>query len=513
MKWFVCGITASVIIGAATVPASAQRVDPMAGTPLTIDEAERRAMDLNPQVAEARLNIDAADFTLVQREAAFGTNVSTTFNQRGQNRRSTSQLTGGTGVTSVTTDTMSFGAGLSKPLEWGGGSFSLNFDNSRNASSDLFSTFNPSFSSTISTSYAQPLLRGFSIDQTRQTLMQARIDRDTTEIGVQQLMAQIEGNVRRAYWELVFTVEAIETARTSVELAEQQLEDNQVRLEVGTITQIDVLTSQAEVASRRQALVQAEGNWRSAQVALKQLIVSDTMDPMWSTTIVPTSRPVFEGSADALDLSGAINRALANRTDIEQQRRQADTINLNLRLLQDQRKPAMDFNFALSFNGIGGTELARGGLGAPGTVINPGGYLDALSSIGNLDFPTWTLGLNVSMPINSRASDAAIARSRVQQQQLATRLSSMELQIAAAITRIADQVLNAEQQLEAAAVARELSEQRLDLENARLDVGLSTTFFVFQAQRDLATAQNNELRALLNYRTSMVDFEQAQIAP
>ena len=180
-----------------------------------------------PRWPKARLNIDAADFTLVQREAAFGTNVSTTFNQRGQNRRSTSQLTGGTGVTSVTTDTMSFGAGLSKPLEWGGGSFSLNFDNSRNASSDLFSTFNPSFSSTISTSYAQPLLRGFSIDQTRQTLMQARIDRDTTEIGVQQLMAQIEGNVRRAYWELVFTVEAIETARTSVELAEQQLEDNQ----------------------------------------------------------------------------------------------------------------------------------------------------------------------------------------------------------------------------------------------------------------------------------------------
>jgi outer membrane protein TolC len=61
-------------------------------------------------------------------------------------------------------------------------------------------------------------------------------------------------------------------------------------------------------------------------------------------------------------------------------------------------------------------------------------------------------------------------------------------------------------------VARELAERRLEAEEARRAAGLSTTFAVLQAQRDLATAQTGELRAQLDYRLALVDFDLAQEA-
>jgi outer membrane protein len=506
-----------ILIAVATLlawPEGAQaQVDPSVGSRLSLEEAESRALDLNPQIAEARLGIEAADFTLVQREASFVSTVTTTFNQRGQSNPQTSQLDGAK-TSSVTNDTSTFNSTLTKPLEWGGGQVSVGFNNGRTSTSNLFSNFNPSYSSLVSADFTQPLLRGFRLDNAREQVGQARISRDTADLTLQQQMLQIVASVRRAYWELVYTVDALQLARQSLTLASRQLADNQLRLELGTVAQIDVLTSQAEVATRTQAVVQAEGTWRAAQVALKQLIVADTNDPLWGSTVVPSTRPAYEPVSD-IDVESAIGRALDRRTDFAQLRRQGDSLDLNLQLLEDQRKPTLNLNVGLTYRGVGGTQLVRSGsgLGSTATSTLPGGYFDALSALTSLDYPTWTIGFNISLPVNNTASEAAEARGRVQRRQVDARLATLELQTAANLTRLADQVTNADQQVQAAAVARELAGQRLDLENARLDVGLSTTFLVLQAQRDLATAQTAELRALLDYRRAMVDFEQAQQTP
>ena len=275
-----------------------------------------------------------------------------------------------------------------------------------------------------------------------------------------------------------------------------------------------MLQSEAEVATRTQATVVAEGAWRSAQVGLKRLIVADTSDSLWGTPIVPTDRPGDE-VAPALAVSAAIARALGNRTDIEAVRRQAESLELNIRLLEDQQKPAVDVTSSLALAGVGGTRILRAGegLGSSGVGTIPGGYFDALQALGSFDFPTWNVGLTFSVPFRNTQANAAVARGRVQRRQLDASLRAIELQVAANVTQIADQVTNANQQVQAAVVARRLAEQRLDLEASRLQAGLSTTFLVLQAQRDLATAQTSELRALLDYRKALVDFEQAQEAP
>ena len=64
--------------------------------------------------------------------------------------------------------------------------------------------------------------------------------------------------------------------------------------------------------------------------------------------------------------------------------------------------------------------------------------------------------------------------------------------------------------IEAATEARELAEERLAIEQSRFAAGLQTNFFVVQAQRDLATAKDTELRAILDHQKALVEFERVQ---
>ena len=165
-------------------------------------------------------------------------------------------------------------------------------------------------------------------------------------------------------------------------------------------------------------------------------------------------------------------------------------------------------------SGVGGTQILRGdSLGGSATGTIPGGYFDALSSLAGMNFPTWSLGVNVTMPIGKKAADANYARGVVERRQADLRLESLQLRVAADVTRSAEAIRTAAEEIGAATAARQLAQRRLEAETARRDAGLSTTFLVLQAQRDLATAETAELRARLDYRTALADFDRVQTAP
>jgi outer membrane protein TolC len=143
----------------------------------------------------------------------------------------------------------------------------------------------------------------------------------------------------------------------------------------------------------------------------------------------------------------------------------------------------------------------------------PSGYSDALRIISDRTAPTWNFALSLSYPIGSSPAEANLARARIQQRQTIAQSRQMELQIATEVTNAALQVESNREGLQAAAAARDLAQRRLDAEQSRFDVGLSTNFFVVQAQRDLRDAQNAELRALLDYRRAQVEFARVQEVP
>ena len=142
----------------------------------------------------------------------------------------------------------------------------------------------------------------------------------------------------------------------------------------------------------------------------------------------------------------------------------------------------------------------------------PGGYIDAIHSLFNRHYPNWTMQVNVSYPVGGSAAEANAARTKLLISQNEAQIRASELTVATEVTNAALQVQNNVEGLAAARAARELSQQRLDAEASRFEVGMSTNYQVVQAQRDLRDAQNSELRALLNYRKSLVEFDRVQQA-
>jgi outer membrane protein TolC len=244
---------------------------------------------------------------------------------------------------------------------------------------------------------------------------------------------------------------------------------------------------------------------------LKRLIVNGTQDPLWTSTIEPVDRPEFR--PEPIDLSAATERALANRTDVVQARKNLEANAVTLRYLENQRLPQINLQTRYATTGIGGTRFITEGSGVNrGTIVEviPGGYLDALSTLVRQELPTWSVALNFSYSLGTSAADASVARARIQQNQIDLQLRQLDLQVTSDISNAAIQVQNGAERVQAAQAARDLAQQQLEAENSKFTVGMSTNFQVVQAQRDLATAQNNELQAVLAYRRAVVEYERVQ---
>src|SRR6185436_13545621 len=126
------------------------------------------------------------------------------------------------------------------------------------------------------------------------------------------------------------------------------------------------------------------------------------------------------------------------------------------------------------------------------------------------DFPTWTVGFTLSYPLGRSADQANYVRAGLERQQNVERLRSSELKVVREVRQAAMQLDQNRQRIETTRLERELSEQRLDAEQKRFEVGMSTNFNVIQAQRDLAVARNNELQAQLDYQLALITYETVQ---
>jgi outer membrane protein TolC len=476
---------------------------------LTLDDALERALERNLDIAVERLNPQTFDFSIAALEANYRPNLTSTFGLRSQSQFPRSQTAG---ADMLVSETLTGNTGIQQNVKFGGGSFAVSFNNNRLSQSDAFATRNPAINANFTASYVQPLLRSFRIDGTRAQLQITRLNQEMSETTLRATIVRTLANVRNAYWDLVYTIQAAEVAERSMALATKLVEDNQARVEVGTLAPLDVVQAQAEQANRRQAVAQTAAARRTAELALKRLIVNGTEDPLWNASVEPVDRPTF--STENIDVAAAVRRALATRTDLEQARRVMQSNDISLRNLSDQQLPALDLTASYGAAGVGGPQFVRsGGLGGEIRDIIPSGYADALRILANRDAPTWNLSVNFSYPIGVSSAEANLARARLQQRQTIAEARQLELAIATEVTNAALQVEATRERLQAATAARELAELRSEAEQSRFDVGLSTNFFVVQAQRDLRDAQNAELRALLDYRRAQVEFERVQEIP
>lgn len=495
----------AVLLTCGALPVHAQQQAPEVN--LTLDEAVQRALERNLDIQVERLNPQAIDFALAALRSSFHPTITSTLGQRSQVNPPTSQLNGGQRVSNTTT---TYNTGIEQFVPWGGGNFAVQWNNNRSDTSNIFANFNPSYVSNITASFSQPLLRGFGTDQLRQQIRITQINRSISEVQLRATVTSTLASVRSAYWDFVFATQSMDVARNSLALAEKLVEDNRIRVEAGAMAPIDVVEAQAEAAARRQVLAQVEATAQITELALKRLIVEGTQDPLWGARLVATDRPQFRPGP--IDVEGAIVNALDRRTDLTEARQQLESTDVTLRYLRNERLPAVDAVATYGLQGLGGTQYIREGSGLGSQILDtiPGGFADALSAIRRRSFPTWNVSVNLTYPLFASAADAQYARARVQRNQSLAGIRALELQVATDVTSAGLQVESTLKRVEASTASRELAERRLEAEQSKFEVGLSTNFFVVQAQRDLQDAQIAELRALLDYQQAQVEFERVQ---
>jgi outer membrane protein TolC len=497
--------------GSMATPAGGPGSDGRPVVQLTVDDAIKLALDRNLDIAVQRLNPATYDYSIANLRAVYRPTLTSQLSRVAATNPSTQTISGAAVGQGIETGNNTYNGGLAQNFLWGGGNLAVTLNNNKQTTTSQTALFNPAFNTNWAAQYTQPLLRNFKIDSNRQQLVITKLNQDISEIQLRSLIINTVSNVRNAYWDLVFAAQSVEVARRSVELADQLVRDNQTRVEIGTMAPIDVVQAQSQAATQRQNLANAEGTRRTAEIALKRLIVNGTQDPNWNAAIDATERPEF--SPSPVDVVSAVRRALDSRTDLQQARKNLQVNDTTLKYLTNQTLPQADLVARYGLIGQGGTQFtgcSGSGISRACTGELVGGYGDALSTLFGRNYPTWTLQLNVSYPLGTSAADATVARARVQENQVEAQLKQIELQIATDVTNAATNVQSNVERVQAAQAARDFAQRTLEAEQSKFEVGMSTNYFVVQAQRDLATAQNNELQAVLAYRKSLVELERLQ---
>jgi len=481
---------------------------------ISIDEAVKLGLEQNLGIQIQRYDPQIQDTAIAQARSFWAPQFSTTLT-RASNEQPVVNIFSGS-QPSVTNGQFFTGLALSETLPWGA-NYTASWNNSRFTTNDPSNTFNPRVQSNLLLNFNQPLLRNRSIDQIRQAVANSRKFRDLSDIQLDSVIVQTTRAVRNAYWDLSATINNLKAQQESLALAQQSLADNRKRVEIGTLAPIDIVQAQAEVASNEERVIVAEALIKRAQDNLRALILDPSAADFFATTFEPSDAAPFQ--EQAIDIDGAVRNALDKRADLRSAKNSVERSDIDIRYLRNQILPDINAQAAYITRGVGGVQLSSL---SPDDVLAGNfdrrvlanrGFGSVLGDVFQNAYPDWTVGVQIAYPLGSSTAHANLARARLEYQQSQTQLKNVELQIATQVRESGRNVQTNQKRVQSARASRELQEKKLEAEEKKQAAGMSTSFFVFQAQRDLAQARTAEIQAISDYNKSLVDFEAVQQAP
>lgn len=499
----------AILVVSLSAPAFAQSTQTTGeALKITADDAVRMAVANNPDLVAAGYGPRIGAEALSQARSVFLPTIQTGVQRNVQNAPPSSVFFGNQGIR---TDFWSGNVGLQQQLPWGGGSYTLGWNSVRTNASSTLNNFNPSVTAALQGQLSQPLLRNFKIDPLRANISTARSNEDIADISLRETSETTSANAQRAYWNLVLARAAVDVQQRSLDLALELERNNQARVNVGQSPPLDLVAARAEVAQRRENLTFALSQVQQAEDALRILIVDPRRPDYWFVRLQPSD--LVPPVAPSPDVDAAVRSALQQRTDLLRTRKQIDINDTALALAKNNVMPDLRVQATYLTNGLGGTELLRDSFLGPVTGQQLVAFGDVLRQLFVANYPTWTVGFTVNYPLGHSNEQATLARTELEHQQTLAQLRSAEFKVVREVRQAAMQLDEARQNIETTRLARELQEQRLDAEQKRYEVGMSTNFNVIQAQRDLVVARNDELQAQLNYQLALIAFDEVQRVP
>jgi outer membrane protein TolC len=394
------------------------------------------------------------------------------------------------GVPSVTNS--SFAVSLSYVQELPTGtSIAASYGLQRQASTQLRLLFNPYFSPGFSASVSQQLLKGFGYDVNRVLIKVAENEQSIERESFREQLVAALSSAEDAYWDLIAAQQQVRVAAQALTVARLLEQNNQAEVNAGVMSNLDLVTAQSQVAASQRDLTVAQANVQYAELQLKSMLSENLDEPLASAPVEATESFPDPENAPLPSLSEALADANRNRPE--------------LAVAQGNIKSQLDvapfLRNALLPNLNAFAQVSTVGLyNVFGTA-----FTEALQ----FKYPQWAVGINLNFSAHNRQAQADNIRSRLELKESQDTMVHQQSQVAVDVKNALIALRQGKAQVAAAKEAARLNQIRLDAENEKLSVGLSTSYAVILVQRDLFASELTEVQARDAYAKALVAFDQA----
>ena len=417
----------------------------------------------------------------------------------------------------------------------------VTFNTTRSTSNEPDLFFNPAINPIMTATLSQPLLNGFGILPNTRYIIEAR---NNIKVANSQFAQQVIATVAQTsndYWELVFDRENVKVEEAAVGVSQKLYSDNKKQLEIGTMAPLDVLTAESQLATDQQNLIVAQTTKLQQETVLlndiaKNLLAKDVA----GIEIVPTTAIATPDIVENIPLQDAVQEAWSKRPELFQANLNLKNAGIEVKATQNALLPVLDAFVQYTSQGLNGNQLtttqvgntfiadtgaplvdANGNIitvsGVPAftgvplttTTLGHGGLSDALKNVFQNQFPTYIVGLNLTLPVRNRSAQSDSARAQLDQRQQTVQYRQTENTIVINVRNALIALQQDRAQVAAAEKARSLAQQTLDAEQKKYQLGSSTSYNVVLRSRDLTAAQGTALRAQANLAEALVNFNQA----
>ncbi|HEX5284088.1 MAG TPA: TolC family protein [Bryocella sp.] len=399
----------------------------------------------------------------------------------------------------------------------GGESLNVTFDNSHVTTNSERSSFSPLLQSSLRAQVTQHLLQGCCKWVNERFIIQAKNNRRITDAAFRQQLIYTVGQVESIYWALVSAYEDEQAKERALQQSTQLASDNRKQLQIGTLAPLDVVNSDAAVASDKQALITSQSNLEYQQLLMKQAIVRNLNDPQLANApVIPTDRVSLERLPEEdMQTEDLIREAYANNPQIEQATLNMKNNQITIRAEKNGLLPVLDAYGFYAGSGVGGQQNPNLNCGSTTTfspcttpVVTNSGYGTVLGNTLNNTSPDWGVGVNLQIPIRNRIAQADQVRSQMEYRQSQMRLQQLYTQIRIQVINGVYALTNDRAEVQSSQSARDYAAQALEAEQKKYRLGASTTANVLQMERNLATSEDNMISATAAYARDRANLGQ-----
>jgi len=469
-----------------------QQAPKAAATKLTLQSAIETSLKNNLQV---QIAIESRDFTragLTVEEGAFDWNLTAGLNlSKAQDATRFQGLGGSFSTLDGTVQSRSLTVGSTKAFGWGG-NLSLSYApkySSASGSYYLGTTATP-YDGSLSATYTQSLLRNFGRDVTESRLIVARKSAQAADLGFTKAIIDLVASTESLYWDMVFAQRNLENKRQALDLAQKQLRENQIRVQVGTLAPIEVTSSEASVAQREQDIIAADAQLLNAKDALIRALYPSTERPAGlELADAPSVKPL------ELNEATAEKQALANRLELKSARLDLESKQVLETAASNRLLPQLDAY--ATYTGNAASQIPSEGLAAVNKDLSKGAY------------PGYSVGIQFALPIQNRAAKGSQAQARANRRSSELSLRDLELGITLEVRQSFRNVDASAKGVAAAEKTRYFREKDLEAEQKKFENGMSTNFLVLSKQNDLDTAKSSELQSQITYAKAVTALEKS----